>query len=112
MVVAPIAVVTGAAGVGTVAGLPAMSTMEIAVGSGEPVGFHVAYGVEGTWLHAMGEFGSMRVMTFGAARVAANAWFTIGLPILYPAAVLATNQTTASNCVTAAASALLQGWIP
>jgi len=98
-------VVGGGAVVG---GLP---TMEIAVGAGEP--FHVAYGVGGTWLNAVGNtLGNMTVSSFMASETAATAWFTVSVPILNEGAVLATQGCPAFSCATAALSALGQGWIP
>jgi hypothetical protein len=98
-------VVGGGAVVG---GLP---TMEIAVGAGEP--FHVAYGVGGTWLNAVGNtLGDMTVSGFMASDTAATAWFTVSVPILNEAAVLATESCPAWSCATAALSALGKGWIP
>jgi RHS repeat-associated protein len=103
MLAMPVGAVVGAAGVGS------LPVMDIAVGPGTP--FHVAYGVGGTWLNAVGPYFGMTVSRF-MPWAAENAWFTISVPIINTGAVLATQNSTASTCVTAALSAAVQGWVP
>jgi RHS repeat-associated protein len=102
------ALTAGAAGTWAAAGLP---TMNVAVGAGEP--FHVAYGVGGTWVNAVGSsLGNLTVSQAFAADTAASAYFTVtGIPVVNSAAVVATGGA-AWTCVTAAGSAFVRGWLP
>ena len=102
------AVSAGAVGAWGAAGLP---TMNVAVGAGEP--FHVAYGVGGTWVNAVGSsLGNLTVSQAFAADTAASAYFTVtGIPVVNSAAVVATGGA-AWTCVTAAGSAFVRGWLP
>jgi len=85
-------------------------TVTVAVGEGSP--FHVAYGTQGTWLNALGDFFGMRVTQAYAAETAETAWFTFNVPVLNEAAVLATEGCGAWSCATAAITAIAKGWIP
>jgi len=110
--------VGNALGVGTAAAVATpyvmavggMSTVDFAVGAGSP--FHVAFGVDGTWLHATGEgFFNMEITKEGAAAyVRGFSSFQFSLPVPYPGAVLGTAGTAASTCVTGACYAYLKGW--
>lgn len=87
-----------------------LSSMDVVVGSGSP--FHVAYGVNGTWLNATGDFFNMTITdgTSYARLVQMYGGLQFSVPILYPDAVLETAGTAASTCVTGACSAFLKGW--
>jgi RHS repeat-associated protein len=106
------ATLAGGVGLWGAAGLP---TMNVAVGAGDlmtsPI--HVAYGVGGTWVNAVGSsLGSMTVSTWSAAETAETAYFTVtGIPVVNSAAVVTTGGA-AWTCVTAAGSAFLRGWLP
>jgi RHS repeat-associated protein len=71
--------------------------MQVAVGAGEaPSYLHVAYGTEGSWLHATGEFFDMGVTDRQAAAwVRGFSWFRFRVPVMNSAAVKATNGVTA-----------------
>ena len=85
--------------------------MNVAVGPGESPFFHVAYGVDGSWLHATGAFFDMTVGARGATGFAQEySWFQMSAPVLYPEAVMGTEGSAASSCLTAACSAFLSGW--
>jgi len=102
-----------AIGFGALAGGAALSSLEsvdIAIGAGEP--FHVAFGVDGTWLHATGDLFDMEITgDQAAAWVRGFSSFQFSVPVLNSQAVLATAGTAASTCVTGACYAVLQGWI-
>jgi RHS repeat-associated protein len=97
-----------------IGGIPALTAnlewMDVVVGPGEP--FHVAYGVDGEWLNAVGEFGNMEIEpTVGYSRFAMmNGGLSFSAPILYSNAVLATEGAAAWSCLTGACSAFLKGW--
>ena len=87
-----------------------MPTMDIAVGNGSP--FHIAYGSEGEWVHAMGRsLGNLRVTSMGASEfVAEDGWFTVtGIPVMNSTSVLATGMS-ANTCIGAAIRGFLRGW--
>jgi len=88
--------------------------MDVAVTDVGASPFHVAYGIDGTWLHATGDFFQMEV-TQARAAAYARAAITQGLrfriPVLFPQAVLATEGNTAWWCVGAALSAARRGWL-
>ena len=91
-----------------------MSNLEVvwvAVGEGRPV--HVAVGDGTTWIHGVVNIGeSNLVMTAdqAAAWVRGYSWFEIPFPVLDTGAVLGTEGAAASNCVTGACQAILNGW--
>ena len=89
------------------------ATMDVAVGTSQFGGLHVAYGADGAWLHATGITGFMNVSSSGAATFAGtcSTWTTVeGIPVLSASAVLATEGSSAYNCATAAFRAFLSGW--
>jgi RHS repeat-associated protein len=87
-----------------------MPMMDLAVGPGSP--FHVAFGVDGTWLHATGDaFFDMTISGDNAAAyVRGFSLYQFSVPILYPGAVLGTAGTAASTFVTGACYAFFKGW--
>ena len=89
----------------------ALPVMNVAGGVG-----HVAFGVDGAWLHATGDFFDMEITSDQAAAFARYTQMTGGyqfsLPVLNPGAVLATEGEVASTCITAACYAFIQGWLP
>jgi hypothetical protein len=87
-----------------------VSWMDVAVGSGTP--FHIAYGVDGVWLGAEGEFFDMTVVESAsyARYVQMFGGLRFSVPIIYGGAVLATEGAPAWSCLTGACSAFLAGW--
>lgn len=99
--------------IGASGGLSAgLEPMDIAVGPGDGGPFHMAYGVDGTWLNSYGHAGYQFVGRPWAQQTADSAWFTLRAPVLNSARVLATEGCSASSCVGATLSALAKGWIP
>lgn len=90
------------------------STMSVAVGKASGWGgLHVAYGANGSWLHATGMTGSMTVTSTGAASLAGtlSQWVAVeAIPVLSTSRVLATEGSSAYNCATAALRAIVHGW--
>ena len=76
------------------------ATMDIAIGTiGESV--HLAYGTEGSWLHAVGPPGNMHSTFDAAASFAENAWQLTGIPIMSSGGLLFTYADESSNCALA-----------
>jgi len=90
----------------------ALPVMDVAVGPGSPI--HVAYGIDGTWLHATGE----QFFDFTVEDASSYVRYLskpsipsiqFSLPVIYPGAVLGTLGGTASSCLTGACYAYLKG---
>jgi hypothetical protein len=83
--------------------------MQVAVGAAEG-NLHFAFGVNGTWMHAVSDtIGGFFMTTHGAAAFAEGA-FQFSLPILDTTAVLPEAGAAASNCFAAVCSGFASGW--
>ena len=91
--------------------LAELDSVTVVVGEGEPL--HVAFGVDGEWLHATGN----RFFNMVISSNRAGAWvrgmgvFRFSVPVLNPSAVLGTAGAAASSCVTGACYAIWRGWV-
>jgi hypothetical protein len=109
------AITAGYAGIYGVMGAAILWTslpaMDVAIGGGNP--FHVAYGANGMWLNATGDFFDMTI-TDGASYaryVQMYGGVQFSVPVLSTEAILGTaGNTGVWSCVTGACSAFLAGW--
>jgi hypothetical protein len=85
--------------------------MQVAVMEGEP--FHVAFGADGTMVHAAGEtLGDMTIEQLPTRFFTMNNIPIYNIPVLNPGVVVPAIGSAAASCVTSACMGFLRGWVP
>jgi RHS repeat-associated protein len=99
------------AGPAIIGELATMGTMQVAVMEGEP--FHVAFGADGTMVHAAGEtLGDMTIEQLPTRFFTMNNIPIYNIPVLNPGVVVPAIGSAAASCVTSACMGFLRGWVP
>jgi RHS repeat-associated protein len=98
------------AGPAIIGELATMGTMQVAVMEGEP--FHVAFGANGTMVHAAGEtLGDMTIEQLPGRFFTMNSIPVYNIPVLNPAVVVPAIGSAAASCVTSACMGFVRGWV-
>jgi RHS repeat-associated protein len=97
------------AGPAIIGELATMGTMQVAVMEGEP--FHVAFGADGTMVHASGEtLGNMTIEQLPGRFFTMNNIPVYNIPVLNPSVVVPAIGSAAASCVTSACMGFVRGW--